>query len=158
MITQQQLNELNNKIPKNYLWDGFWIDSFKKNVLNISASFDKMYYRDFMIIYKGVSFFNLPLDWRDTDVHEEFMYLADVKDFAQKFPNEAIDNKTIIEWKFSNLYGPTIIESYYIVCSKIFVFKCNDAERNYDMSYKEPLSNKEFIEKKFCNRVPMLKV
>lgn len=157
MITQTELNALNAKIPKGYLWDGFWIDSFKKKVLNISASFDKIYYRDFMIVYKGVSFFNLPLFWKDTEVRGDFMYLADTEEFIRKFPSENIENKTIIAWKLSGIYDPVIIEHYYIVCDKLFVFQCTEEERKYAMDYAEPLSNEEFAAKKFCNRVPLLK-
>jgi hypothetical protein len=57
-ITPEQVELLNAKIPHNYLWDGFWIDSYKRKTLNISAAFDKIYSRDFMIVYKGVTFFN----------------------------------------------------------------------------------------------------
>ncbi|SFC76017.1 hypothetical protein SAMN05421780_109113 [Flexibacter flexilis DSM 6793] len=62
------LDEINQKNPQNYLWDGFWIDSFKRKTLNISASFDRIYYRDIMIVYKGVTFFNLPSQWRDYEL------------------------------------------------------------------------------------------
>ena len=156
MISQNELDMLNAKIPKGYLWDGFWIDSFKRKVLNVSASFDKIYYRDFMIVYKGVTFFNLPQSWKDTEVRGEFMYLETASVFAAKFPEENIDNKSIIEWKLSNIYDPVIMESYYIVCDKVFVFKCTEAESKYSMEYDEPLSNKEYANKKFCNRVPLL--
>lgn len=156
MISQNELNALNAKIPKGYLWDGFWIDSFKRKVLNISASFDKMYYRDFMIVYKGVSFFNLPEYWRDTEVRGDFMYLETASAFATKFPSENIENKSIIAWKLSGIYDPVIIEHYYIVCDKVFVFKCDGEERSYQMDYAEPLSNKDFAANKFCNRVPLI--
>ena len=59
-ITPQQVELLNAKIPHHFLWDGFWIDSFKKKTLNISAAFDKIYSRDFMY-YLSIALFQCML-------------------------------------------------------------------------------------------------
>lgn len=153
---ESRIEALNQKIPHNYLWDGFWIDSFKRKVLNVSASFDKMYYRDIMIVYKGVTFFNLPEWWRDTWIKLPFMRLADRTTFAEQFPNENIDNKHIIEWQIGGWNSEERIDSYYIVCDKVFVFVCKDQERRYDMDYKDPLPDTDYAQKRFVNRVPLL--
>jgi hypothetical protein len=156
-ITPEQVELLNAKIPHNYLWDGFWIESFKRKTLNISAAFDKIYSRDFMIVYKGVTFFNLPLWWRDTWIKLPFMQLTTGEEFLTQFPNENIRNKSIIKWQLIGFGKENEIENFYIVCDKIFVFKCNGEERKYDMTYEEPLPNKEYKDKRFFNRIPLLK-
>lgn len=151
------LDELNQKIPQNYLWDGFWIDSFKRKTLNVSASFDRIYYRDIMIVYKGVTFFNLPSQWRDTAAQQPWMRMADVQAFAQRFPTESTTHKHVIEWR---LFGTSVVqevERFYIVCDKVFVFRCQDKERDYDLAYTDPLPDENYIQNRFSNRVPLLK-
>ncbi len=152
------LEALNNKIPNNYLWDGFWIDSYRRKTLNVSASFDRIYYRDIMIVYKGVTFFNLPYEWRDTVVAQPWMRLADAVIFSNHFPEVNIVDKHVIEWQLSdgNNNDNNTIERFYVVCEKVFVFKCEGKERDFLLTYKEPLRQETYNTKRFINRVPLL--
>lgn len=150
------LDVLNQKIPRGYLWDGFWIDSYKRKTLNISASFDKIYYRDIMIVYKGVTFFNLPYQWRDSNVAMPWMRYGNRVVFANLFPETDIENKYVIEWQIADTSIVPTTEVFYIVCDKVFVFKCEGAERDYDMTYEEPLSGNDYAQLRFQNRLPYL--
>lgn len=152
-----KIDELNQKIPQNYLWDGFWIDSFKRKTLNVSASFDRIYYRDIMIVYKGVTFFNLPSQWRDTAAQQPWMRITDKQDFAQQFPTENTENKHIIEWQLYGTNAVQAIERFFVVCDKVFVFHCKGQERNYDLAYTDPLPHENYTQTRFTNRVPLLK-
>ncbi len=151
--TQQWLTALNNIIPINYLWDGFWIDSFNNGELNVSASFDQIYYRDIMIVYSGVTFFNLPQNWRDNYVVLPWMQFANKETFIQQYPKQDITDKIIIQWQLGDGSTTNAIHTFYIVCSNIKVYKCNDEQKDYEMTYKDPYAKNDYINNRFKNRV-----
>jgi hypothetical protein len=140
-MTQRQLNENNQLIPENYLWDGFWIDDFSKGKLIVSASFDMIYYQDLMIVFEGVTFFNLPHRWRDTEIVFPVLQFGDVQLFTKEHPDANLSNQLLIALQ---IYcgNPTALQSFYVVCSKAQVVKCDESNNSFKMNYKDPMHAK----------------
>lgn len=70
------------------MWDGFWIHSFKRGTLVISASYDICYGSTYNFIFKKVIFFNVPYKWKDTNVvGEDAFRLATTMEFKQHHPH-----------------------------------------------------------------------
>ena len=83
---------INAALPVHSMWDGFWVHSFRRRTLVISCSFDKIYYREFDLIFKKVIFFNVPESWRDTAVMgDEMIRVATVDEFHKY--HEGFDTK-----------------------------------------------------------------
>jgi hypothetical protein len=149
MYTEQNIHELNQRIPDNYLWDGFWIDDFSNACLTVSGSFDRIYYQDITIQFFDCIFFNLPGEWRDTDVHGQLLNIADRIGFEQTQEINTL-GYNVIEVKL--LFGqPTV--SYFVVCKEIIVTKCTDQGRDFKLMYTDPILAQE---SKLLNRVPLL--
>ena len=81
---QQIINVVNKTLPLHSMWDGLWVHKFKRKSLVIGASFDRCYYRDYDIVFKKVSFFNLPHEWRDTEVNTENLIRLSTKEEFEK--------------------------------------------------------------------------
>jgi hypothetical protein len=145
-ISEQTLYDINALIPQNYLWDGFWIDSFEDGELNISASFDKIYYRDIYIEFTGVTFFNIPAEWRDTDIATaHLMYKGDTSFFEYEHPEIVLTNKNLIDIYLYIPQSPTTKKrvTFNIVCDSIKVVKCDVGNSRYWGAYTDPLKGKE---------------
>lgn len=157
-ITQDQINSINRQISKNLLMDGFWINEYSNGVLDISASFDLIYYRDIKIEFTGVTFFNLPESWRDNDIATaDFLLKGHQKSFISTFREIDITNKSLIDIYLNmpkennekELYG------FSIVCENVTLTKYTAGDGEYYKRYTDPLAGKKnypIIE----NRVPYL--
>src|SRR5687768_13475759 len=71
---ERRLKEVNDLIPVHSMWDGFWVHQFDKDELTISCSFDRLYYREYDVFFKGVTFFNLPKSWLDSDIYDDELF------------------------------------------------------------------------------------
>ena len=72
-------------VPTQY--DGFWIDSFKRKTLVIYSSHDRIYGADYELVFKNVIFYNIPYQWRDTNVDTDaLLRLATPDEFAKHHP------------------------------------------------------------------------
>jgi hypothetical protein len=153
-VTIAAVNEL---IPVHSMWDGFWINDFSDNTLIISCSFNRLYYRDFDITFHGVSFFNIPYEWRDTDVPGEHLFReATISEFSPLFPEIDCHSKLIIA---INLYfrpwqQEPVHHTFYIVCDSVSAMQCVPGHSCPGANYIEPLEEEPFPSKK--NRVPFL--
>lgn len=145
IVTQEQIDHINRQIPQNYLFDGFWINSFDNGVLDISASFNLVYYRDIKIEFTGVTFFNLPESWRDTDIATEtLLRLGHQRSFASSFREIDLTNKSLIDIYLNmpvannekELYG------FSIVCDDVSLASFTAGNGAYDKRYKDPLVGK----------------
>lgn len=143
-ITEDLLISINNKIPNNLL-DGFWINDFENGVLDISASFNRIYYRNISIEFTGVTFFNLPESWQDSDVATaSFLKLGHQKSFESTFSEIDISNKLLIDVYLNmpvannekELYG------FSIVCDDVAITNFTADNGFYDKRYKDPLVGK----------------
>jgi hypothetical protein len=69
------------------VWDGFWIQSFRRGTLIVSGSHDIIYGRDFDLIFKGVIFFNVPSQWNDSNVDGDLLLrIAPLEEFKKSYP------------------------------------------------------------------------
>ena len=88
---------VNGLIPVHSTWDEFRINDFTDNPLILSCSFDRMYYRDFDITFRGVTFFNIPYEWRDTDVSgDHLLREVSISEFSSLYPEVDCHNKLIV--------------------------------------------------------------
>lgn len=144
-ITKDQIDNINRQIPKNYLWDGFWINDFANGVLDISASFNLIYYRDLKLEFTGVTFFNLPASWRDNDIAtDNFLRSGHQKSFTNTFREIDLSNKSLldiylnmpVENNEKELYG------FSIVCDTVSITLFKSGDGSYDKRYQDPLAGK----------------
>jgi hypothetical protein len=145
VLTQEQIDNINQQIPKNYLWDGFWINDFAHGVLDISASFDRIYYRNLKLAFTGVTFFNLPESWRDTDIAtENFLRLGHQRSFTSSFREIDLTDKTLID---IYLYMPVAggekeLYGFSIVCDTVTITRFDKGDGAYNKTYTDPLEGK----------------
>jgi hypothetical protein len=159
MITSSDLEIINDKIPKNYLWDGFWINDFQRNRLVISASFDRIYYRNLSLIFKKVTFFNLPRRWDDTDfVSEQFLQLATKEEFEQQHPDFDLNGQQIIkiELNLPRNHEERRHITFFIVCDEVRIYHYENENNGYNPNYLDPLEGQKDVDF-MQNRVPLLK-
>ncbi|MCB0503017.1 MAG: hypothetical protein KDD32_10045 [Bacteroidetes bacterium] len=96
-ITLSVIQEINKNLPIHSMWDGFWVHYYHKGHLTLSCSFNRIYYRDFDIDFKGVVFFNLPSEWRDTDIWgDDLIRLSDREEFKKYHQDFDTGNHTIM--------------------------------------------------------------
>jgi hypothetical protein len=132
------------------MWDGLWVHEYKRHNLVIGASFDRIYYRNYDVVFKKVLFFNLPNQWRDTDVESDALIrLATKEEFALQQPNFDVKDKNIfaIDLVFNN-----VLHNFYIVAKTVYLFKCEPPNDKYGgTDYVDPFIHEPFPCKK--NRV-----
>ena len=127
---------INATLAAQSLWDGFWIHSFKTNTLIISCSFDKMYYRSFDLVFKKVTFFNLPDAWRDTNVAgDTFLRLATKEEFMKQQPIVDIGDNQLFA---VDLIIDTKKQSFFIAAKHVFLNECTPLNNNPVAEYTDP--------------------
>jgi hypothetical protein len=152
---QHWLNKMHEIIPIESMWDGFWIKDFSKKDLVISCSFDRILYRNFDIIFKDVSFFNLPYEWRDSNlIGQKLFYLEKRNDF-EKYSNLKLKDSEFvfgIDLYFSHLNQKN--HTFTIVAQHVFTEECRKGDAFPDVYYKDPLGDKGYLSLE--NRVDLI--
>ncbi|MEZ4879836.1 MAG: hypothetical protein R2801_06710 [Chitinophagales bacterium] len=134
--------KLNKDLPLHSMWDGFWISRFKGKELNISCSFDRSYYRNYDIIFKDVIFFNLPSEWRDTDIYgDDLIRLSNKTEFGQHHPNFNTEEYNIFA---IDIHFNSKEYSFFVVSKRVYLFKCEGQHCFPEVDYKEPFTNEPF--------------
>ena len=156
MISIEDIVETVNKtLPLNSMWDGLWVHKFKRKNLVIGASFDRCYYRDYDIVFKKVSFFNLPYQWRDTEVNSEnLIRLSTKKEFEKQHPDFDILDKNIfaIDIWLTNYARENIMHTFFVIAQTVYIFKQLPPDNNFGgAEYTDPFIGEVFPCKK--NRV-----
>ena len=134
------------------MWDGFWVHSFKRKTLIISCSFDRIYYRNYDLIFKKVIFFNVPDEWRDTNIYgDELIRLANETEFEENHPGFSTQHKPIfaIDIHFGN--DIPVKYTFFIVAEHLYLNKCEAPDNNPIPEYTDPFINDGFP--CFANRV-----
>jgi hypothetical protein len=148
------VQHINKELPLHSMWDGFWVQSFKRGTLIISCSFDRSYYRNFDIVFKKVIFFNVPDEWRDTDIEgDDLLRLASAEEFQNHHPGfDPLDRHIIaVDIHFRDENGERIKHTFFILAEHIYLNKCVGPDSKPVVEYKDPFSNELFPCKK--NRV-----
>ena len=115
------------------MWDGFWISSWEKKRLIISCSFDAILYRDFDLIFKQVTFFNLPQRWRDTNVRgNNLVRIASAAEFREQQPTFDISDRNI--FAIDIVYGGEK-HTFFILAKHVYLNKCNNEDNSPIFDY-----------------------
>ena len=136
------VQEINKNIPLHNLWDGFWISSWQDSTLVVSASFNKIYYRNYDLIFTEVSFFNLPQWWRDTWIHgEDLIRLATEQEFKVQQPEFNLDGRAI--FAIDIYYGEEREEkhTFFILAKHTCLIKCDESDEWPIFDYQDPLDD-----------------
>lgn len=151
------ISAVNQVIPLQSMWDGFWIHQFSEGELIISCSFNRIYYRDFDIIFTGVTFFNLPEEWRDTDVPgDELIHISSPSAFDRANPGFNTDHKLVLA---IDLIFPTgqghgrKLYTFFIVCDSVTAERCKPGYSSPVREYTDPLEHEPYP--CMSNRVPL---
>jgi hypothetical protein len=156
------VSKVNQFLPFNSMWDGFWVHAFKRSNLVIGAAFDRSLGRDFDIVFKKVIFFNLPARWSDSHVvGGQLVRLATQQEFALQQPDFDTQNLSIFAFDISwgCPLGERLFYTYYVVAKSIWAFKCEGDDRQYGgAEFTDPWAvggNPRLIDGKPCllNRV-----
>jgi hypothetical protein len=153
-ITPEKVAEVNQNLPLHSMWDGFWVHSFKNGRLEVSCSFDRIYYRDFDIIFREVIFFNLPDEWRDTDIYgEELLRLSNHDEFSRHHPDFDTQQHSIIaiDIHFTPWQKSPVKHTFFVVTTSVELQKCIQYNNSPAAEYKEKFPDEPFPCKK--NRV-----
>jgi len=130
------VEKVNKELPLHSMWDGFWIASWKRKTLIVSASFDKSLYRDYDIVFKRVTFFNLPEQWRDTAVRgDDLLRIASVQEFQSQQPCFEVGDRTIFA---IDIYLGDVKHTFFIIAKNIYLIKCPPADRYPIYDYTDP--------------------
>lgn len=147
------VSTINNQLPLHNMWDSFWVHSFKRKTLVVSCSFDRIYYRDYDIVFKKVIFFNLPTQWRDTNIPgNDLIRIANEEEFLQHHLGFDASGFSIfaIDMYFGN-NGTAEKHSFFIIAKHIYLNKCDAANNNPSPNYTDPFAKDIFPSK--MNRV-----
>ncbi len=147
------VDRINKDAPVHSMWDGFYIFSFKKQTLVISGSFDHVFHRSFDFAFKKVSFFNVPAEWRDTDIPgNELIRLSNKEEFALHHPDfDPLDNIIVALDMYFHLGRTPGKHTFFIVCRRIYLQECMAPTSDAEADYEEPFKDEFFPCKK--NRV-----
>lgn len=148
------VQQINTELPVHSLWDGFWISEFKQKNLVLSGSFDKIYYRDYDLVFKKVRFFNLPHRFADTAVpSDHLLRLATAAEFAEQFPDFVAGETPIfaIDLQFSHYPQAAVQHTFFVLAERVYLFRCQPPNNDYMCSYTDPFIHEYFPCKK--NRV-----
>lgn len=144
---RQLINKINTELPVHSMWDGFWIHAFKKDTLIISCSFDRIYYRNFDIVFKKVIFFNVPVEWRDTDIYgDNLLRLTSKEEFEKHHPGfDTLDRHIIaIDMYFRTTVGDINKSTFFILAEHIYPNKCVSPDCNPVSEYADPFIAEPF--------------
>jgi hypothetical protein len=156
MISRKEMkcyvNTINAAFPVNALWDGYKIRKFKKRNLVIGGSQDWIYFHNIDVIFKKVTFFNLPAEWSDTSVNGKSLFrLSTAKEFRRHFPDFEVGDKHVFAFDmyfpFDNLPKE---HTYFVLASNVF-FDRPQPTGDGMVDYEDPAENAGFMCKE--NRV-----
>jgi hypothetical protein len=152
-ITQEKIDQINQELPLHSMWDGFWVHAFDKGRLQVSCSFDRIYYRDFDIVFRDVIFFNLPDEWRDTDIRgENLLRIASKNEFIVHHPDFDTQDHSILAIDiFISRREAIFKHTFFIVATSVELSKCVQYNNSPAAEYMEVFPNEPFPCKK--NRV-----
>lgn len=151
---QLSVQELNEKLPLHNMWDGFWIHELYQNELTISCSFNSIYYRNFDIIFDDVVFFNVPINWRDTNMRgNDFLRIASKEEFSHQQPDFDIQDLHVfaidIYFNFEEAPDP---HTFFVVASSVKLIDCNGGEASPIKNYTDPFPDDLIYSKR--NKMP----
>lgn len=142
-LSYRMLQRINERIKIANIPDGFWINEFSDGILDISASFNALKYRNFKIEFTGVTFFNLPASWRTTDIaSNEFLIVGHEKSFRNTFREINLNYKLLFDI-YLNMpvsIDNTELYGFSIVCDTVDFYDYELGEF-YHKTYTDPLGN-----------------
>ena len=140
------VEKVNRTLPLHSMWDGFWIHSFRRKTLILSCSFDRIYYRNYDLIFKQVVFFNLPDQWRDTDVYgDNLLRLASQEEFKQYHPGFDPENHFIFAFDLHiNTQNKDNNYIFFVLAKHIYLIQCEPPDNRPVTVYTDSLEYEAF--------------
>lgn len=142
--------------PYAQMLDGFWIREFSYGRLIISGSFNRLLYRNYDLVFEGVTFFNVPGEWTDITYDGDSPFCeGDPEEFTDLYGDFEFGNKKIFEL---NLYfqkgtgQPWYLHYFHIVADEGYALACTDGSCAPERFYTDPVA--EYLSK--VNRVDKL--
>jgi hypothetical protein len=116
------VNDINAQLPAHALWDGYYIRKFKKKNLVIGGSQDWIYYHNIDLIFKKVSFYNLPAFWRDTAIiGDDVFRLSSSKEFKSHHPDFEIGENHVFAFDlFYNIFESREQHTFFVLAKTVF--------------------------------------
>lgn len=150
---QEFTDQINRDLPVNAFWNGFKIRMFKRGNLVIGGSQDWTYYHNIDLIFKKVTFFNLPDSWNDTAIPSDNLFrLTTIEEFQSHHPNFTPIDRHIfaIDLCFDYPKGKEYEKhTFFILASNVF-FEKHEAGDGL-CSYEDSIGENDFLSKE--NRV-----
>lgn len=143
----EQLQKVNELIPVHSMWDGFWIYDFEHGNLTITCSFDRTEYRNFDIEFKNVRFFNIPSEWRDTDVPGDILFkLSDKYEFQKLYPEVKLAEQTVfaLDLLFKINSTLSLQHRFHIVADWVVASACLAGDARPNAYFKDPFEKEAF--------------
>ncbi|MEZ4688480.1 MAG: hypothetical protein R3B47_21185 [Bacteroidia bacterium] len=148
---QQFVDKINAQLPVHAFWDGYYIRMFKRNNLMIGGSQDWIYYHNVDLIFKKVTFFNLPPWWRDTAiVGDDLFRLSSPEEFHAHFPEIDTGDRHVFAFDLHyDIHESFTKHSFFVLAANVFFEKLTSGDGK--ITYEDPLGKEGFWSKK--NRV-----
>lgn len=153
--TQMQtfVDKINAQFPAHALWDGYYIRIFKRKNLVIGGSQDWIYYHNIDVIFKKVSFFNLPPWWRDTAIEGDDLFrLSTQEEFLQHHPDFDPGDKHVFAFDlFYDIHDSYQKHTFFVLAGNVFFERYQNPTGDGMIHYEDPLGRAGFMSK--MNRV-----
>lgn len=150
---QAYVDRINEKLPAHTMWDGYYIRKFKRNNLVIGGSQDWIYYHDVDLIFKKVTFYNLPPWWRDTAIYGDDVFrLSTPEEFKHHHPDvEPGDRHVFAIDLHYDIHESNQKHTFFILAANVFFERHSNPTGDGMIHYEDPLGREGFLSKK--NRV-----
>ncbi|MFO0552457.1 MAG: hypothetical protein U0271_28975 [Polyangiaceae bacterium] len=150
---------MNRTVPLHSLWDGFWIHRYRHKTLVVAGSFDRIYYRNVDVVFKDVSFFNLPAEWRDTWIEgDDLVRLSNPTEFTRAHPDVDVGDRQVfaidIVFHVPALFPEPAKHTFFVLAKRLYVNECTPADNHPAPLYEDPADD---AFPSHANRVPLLK-
>ena len=136
---QQYVDQVNEQLPVHALWNGYKIRVFKRKNLVISGSQDWIYYHNIDLIFKKVTFFNLPPEWSDTAiVGDDLFRLSTQSEFKKHHPGFDSQDRHIFAIDFHDQFADKPEkDTRFIVAANVFFQTLQDPTGDGIVDYED---------------------
>ena len=150
---QRYVDNINAKFSVHALWNGYKIRIFKRKNLVIGGSQDWIYYHNIDVIFKKVTFFNLPESWHDTASEGEDLFrLSDHEEFNKHHPDFDPGDRHVFAFDlFFDQEDTYRKHTFFIVAATVFFERYDDPMGDGIVHYEDPLEEMGWLCKE--NRV-----
>lgn len=150
---QTYVDRINERLPVHTMWDGYYIRKFKRKNLVIGGSQGWIYYHNVDLIFKQVTFYNLPPWWRDAAIRGDDLFrLSDEEEFKKHHPDFDIGDQHVFALDIHfDIHDSMKKHTFFVVAANVFFEKYGNPSGDGIVDYEDPLKGEKYSSKK--NRV-----